>query len=177
MNFRKVTSGCMFAFIAAIMVGSMMIGCSNDELIEVGSKRTLATRGKINPIELDLYYVNEGGFLHEKIGYYTKLNSSLHWNGGYVFRNLSVNLHEQIRVDSIRPFPGEIKRIPQCSFENKQWLYPEDNDTRVRISYSSQAITKILFKNEKNKIDTFFDYIFLDTIVYVDAIMKDTLRY
>jgi len=175
MNLRKVTIRIVLAVVSVIAVGGMIAGCSSEEFEEVGPRKTQAKRkDEINP-EIFRYKVAAGNMHHQKNGNYTRLNAVLRWDEGWTQNYQDAFLFERVWADSVKPHPGEIKRLSRCSFENKYWLEPQNNDNRVRISYSAHADTKIYFRDSGGNMDSLIEHIFLDTIQYVNAVETNYL--
>lgn len=167
MELRKVTRKMVFTFLSVIALGGMIAGCSTEEF--EGPRKTQARRRDETNPEIFRYHVGAGSMHHKKDGYYTKMNAKLSWNEGWTQNYQDAFLSESVWVDSVRPYPGEIKRCSRSSFENKYWLEPENNDSRVRIMYSAYADTKIYFRDPDGKLDSILEQIYLDTIQYVNT--------
>lgn len=179
MNLRKATSSLWVAFIAAIMVGSIMAGCSQDEET-ILPRMTRATRDT-SPIETATIQVGIGSHSHSKKGEYTKLNVDLNWTEGFVFRELTSIMTKLATVDSIKPYTGEIRRTTtkwvhtawkypvSDHLEETDELYPDMYPFYVNLRFEASSNTKIYFMTHDHALDSIVDVIRIDSTIQVPA--------
>lgn len=151
MELRKATSGLVFAFFAAIMVGSVIVGCSSEEF--EGPRKTLATRSANDLVE----HIKTGGSLthiltsnNDSVTFYVPVT----WTAGWY----SYNPKAQINIDK--------KDVKIRILEYKKNVDPTNYEEShvppyYRVSPSVSWINGIT----SYQVDMGYEIVLIDTII------------
>lgn len=178
MDLRKATSRIVFAFLAVIMAGSMMIGCSSDEF--EGPRKTLATRSTMGTEPGNYVRVTDGSRSLSLDGTDSKVFITLSWKSGNITPNTETL--PTLTVDSIVPNISDkfvvLEHSDSVRTKESMWIIFDINNVmhetceqyRVPILYSISYDISIIRRNlENGVVDTLTQSPTVSALEHVNA--------